>query len=415
MVTKKPSKKIRQLCKKLKIKTTLKRGGKRMYKSNAVLIKQIRKMKRRTLSRFGACGCGKPQVPMFGKKRKVRYGSIIGVNGPRTVMNFGKKRRTSKRRTSKRRTSKRRTSKKNIQIRKLHKLCKLYKVKIGKKSNAVLRKQCLKKAKQMLKKVKRRSRFGSFRGIITGNDQKGDIKKLEIDKLAPERMQKAQQEFELKKLKMEKDERDKQRQREDNEKKQKAAEERKKELDKQKAEKAKADNEQKQAAAAAKRAADEQKKAADAAKKAEADAKKAADKLAASTKVADKQTAAVEKAVEVHQEAKAAVTEAKAAPAAAFGKRFSNFGSTSVSKIENKIPSAKKSKIKKGLYNALKKAGYKLGDYTDYTLKALLKMTIKFLGPIILASLLVKYRVKVYNTLISKKDREDLEYIVRRR
>jgi len=425
MVTKKPSKKLRQLCKKLKIKTTLKRGGKRVYKSNAVLIKQIRKMKRRTLSKFGACGCGNKKVPMFGKKRKVRYGMNTKLGGPHTVMNFGKKKRTSKRKTSK----------KSKEIRKLHKLCKLYKVKIGKKSNTVLRKQCLKKAKQMLKKIhKKHSRFGSLQSLITGGSAKDsqqsslNIKKLYTDnekkKIENEKYVAGQQErllkiqgenaekqaklaFELEQKKMEFQLRMKEKEAE--------LERKRKEKDAEIAHKA--------AEREAKLAADASKKAADASKKAADEAAKAAKELAKKNEQAAKAQAAkidvkkenIEAVKQTNIEIKAATDEAKvaaaAAPAsapAAFGKRFSKFGSMNVSNIENKIPSVKKSKIKKALYNVLKKAGYKLGDYTDYTLKALLKMTVKYLGPIVLTAILVKYRVKVYNTLVSEKDRKAL-------
>ena len=47
--TKKPSAATRRMCKRLKVKMTLKRGGKRVYKSEAMLKKQCKKaMKRKS-------------------------------------------------------------------------------------------------------------------------------------------------------------------------------------------------------------------------------------------------------------------------------------------------------------------------------------------------------------------------------
>jgi len=156
---KKPGKKICTLCKKYRIRVTLKRGGKRVYKKESVLKRQLkRKMKGR--SKFGSsCQSGYNPMSLFGRHRR------------RGVKRTTRKRRTTKRRTTTRkRTTRKRTVKrttrhrsgfgKTTQVRKLHKLCKVYGVKIGRKSPSVLRKQCLKKAKTMLKKVGRRSRFG---------------------------------------------------------------------------------------------------------------------------------------------------------------------------------------------------------------------------------------------------------------
>lgn len=87
---------------------------------------------------------------------------------------------------------------------------------------------------------------------------------------------------------------------------------------------------------------------------------------------------------------------------------FGETESQEVAKIEKMIPAKKKSKVKRLLYNALKKSGLKLGDYVDYGLKALLTMTINYLGPIVLAALLTRYRSKTYKTLVSKKDRHTI-------
>jgi hypothetical protein len=158
---KKPAKRICTLCKKYRVKITLKRGGKRVYKKESVLRKQLRrKMKGR--SKFGSsCQSGYNPMSLFGKRRR------RGVKR-RTTRKRTTKRRTTRKRTTKRRTTRKRTTRrrsgfgKTTQIRKLHKLCKVYGVKIGRKSPSVLRKQCLKKAKTMLKKMGRRSRLSRF-------------------------------------------------------------------------------------------------------------------------------------------------------------------------------------------------------------------------------------------------------------
>ena len=153
---KKPIKKICTLCKKYRVRLTVKRGGKRVYKTKSVLMKQLkRKMKGR--SKFGSsCQSGyNPMKMQFGKRR-----------------HRGVKRHTTKRRTTRKRTTRRRSGfGKTAQIRKLHKLCKVYGVKIGRKSPSVLRKQCLKKAKTMLKKINRRSRFGDSANLQAAKDQ----------------------------------------------------------------------------------------------------------------------------------------------------------------------------------------------------------------------------------------------------
>ena len=59
----------------------------------------------------------------------------------------------------------------------------------------------------------------------------------------------------------------------------------------------------------------------------------------------------------------------------------------------------KESKIKKGLYMILIKSGQKLGDIADYTLKSLISMTIKYVGPMVLLALLFKYRTNISRTI----------------
>ena len=124
---KKPTKKIISLCKKYHIKLTHKKGTKRVYKSKRVLMKQIRRKMKHVVKRRH-----------FGKRRS-HFGAGCGCNGP---LKFGKKVRRNVRKVS------------SKNIRKLHKICKIYKVKIGKKKPETLRKQCLKKAMSLLKKMK---------------------------------------------------------------------------------------------------------------------------------------------------------------------------------------------------------------------------------------------------------------------
>lgn len=128
------SKKIKRDCKKFSIRLTIRQGHKRIYKSKTVLIKQINKKKRllRLKSKFG---CWDNSMNQFG--RTSRFGNCGKMNS------FGKRKINSK----------------------LRKICRLYRVKIGNKSEKVLAKQCLKRAKMALKnhKVKRsRSRFGNI-------------------------------------------------------------------------------------------------------------------------------------------------------------------------------------------------------------------------------------------------------------
>jgi len=136
-LVKKPTKRIITLCRKYRIKISVKRGSKRVYKSKRVLMKQLRKkMKQRKTkrtkrkSRFGSCGCGKSATS---------YGKHLSGFGKRS--RFGRKRST-----------------KSSNIKKLHRICKVYGVKIGKKSPEMLRKQCLKKAVQTYKRLKRAKR-----------------------------------------------------------------------------------------------------------------------------------------------------------------------------------------------------------------------------------------------------------------
>jgi hypothetical protein len=139
-LVKKPTKRIIRLCRKYRIKISVKRGSKRVYKTKRVLMKQLRKkMKQRKTkrkSRFGSCGCGKAATS-YGK-RSSRFGSC-GCG--KSVTSYGK------------RSSGFGKTYKNI--KKLHRICKTYGVKVGKKSPEMLRKQCLKKVIMIYKRLKR--------------------------------------------------------------------------------------------------------------------------------------------------------------------------------------------------------------------------------------------------------------------
>ena len=80
--------------------------------------------------------------------------------------------------------------------------------------------------------------------------------------------------------------------------------------------------------------------------------------------------------------------------------RHSSFGNNEIKETK------KESKIKRVLYQAVVKTGAKVGDVADYTLKQILKMTIRYLGPIFLSAVLFRYRTNIYELLIKKSDRE---------
>ena len=98
-----------------------------------------------------------------------------------------------------------------------------------------------------------------------------------------------------------------------------------------------------------------------------------------------------------------------------FGKKKKknfNFGlsqTLNATNVVNEIKPEKRSKVKRVLYTLLKKAGVKLGDYVDYTLKQLISMTIRYLGPIVLTAVLFRYRKRVYKTLVSESDRKGFD------
>jgi hypothetical protein len=92
-----------------------------------------------------------------------------------------------------------------------------------------------------------------------------------------------------------------------------------------------------------------------------------------------------------------------------------NFGKTKQEKIvddiSDNITPAKKSRIKRILYGTLKATGMKLLDITDYTFKKIISMTIKYVGPIILTAVLIRYREPIAKQLLSPKDKRTYDTV----
>ena len=92
-----------------------------------------------------------------------------------------------------------------------------------------------------------------------------------------------------------------------------------------------------------------------------------------------------------------------------------NFGQTKketiVTEISNNIKPQKKSRIKRALYGLLKATGMKILDITDYTFKQIISMTIKYIGPIILTSVLIRYREPIATRLLSSKDKNTYDSV----
>ena len=101
------------------------------------------------------------------------------------------------------------------------------------------------------------------------------------------------------------------------------------------------------------------------------------------------------------------------------GKRIKNssFGSRQskkemiVDEISENIQPAKKSRIKRALYGILKATGMKLLDITDYTFKKIISMTIKYVGPIVLTAVLIRYREPIAHKLLSTKDKKTYDNV----
>jgi len=196
--------KLLKLCKKFKIRLTVKKNGKRVYKKVSVLKKQLKTKMRKSKkigrkSKFG--NYFKRTLGHF-KRRKKEYGLALGVlgaagaahaaarhtrRGRRTMVeynrsldrmiarrhlgtvererriidemkNIGKEREKEDAERAAKAASKfgRKKSNKSIKTKKFNKLiklCKKYKVKIGKKSFSKLRMDCMKKIKMLLKNV----------------------------------------------------------------------------------------------------------------------------------------------------------------------------------------------------------------------------------------------------------------------
>jgi hypothetical protein len=92
-----------------------------------------------------------------------------------------------------------------------------------------------------------------------------------------------------------------------------------------------------------------------------------------------------------------------------------NFGKSKQEKIvddiSDNITPAKKSRIKRILYVTLKATGMKLLDITDYTFKKIISMTIKYVGPIILTAVLIRYREPIVKQLLSPKDKNTYDQV----
>ena len=70
----KPPSRLLKMCKRLGVRTTVKRGSKRVYKSTALLMKMCKKklrMRKMRKSRFGSsCNQQQPPAPAFGRRRR---------------------------------------------------------------------------------------------------------------------------------------------------------------------------------------------------------------------------------------------------------------------------------------------------------------------------------------------------------
>jgi len=82
-----------------------------------------------------------------------------------------------------------------------------------------------------------------------------------------------------------------------------------------------------------------------------------------------------------------------------------------VNKISKRVKPKNKSRIKRALYGALKATGMKLLDITDYTFKKIISMTIKYVGPIVLTAILIRYREPIAKKLFSREDKEKYDKV----
>jgi len=93
-------------------------------------------------------------------------------------------------------------------------------------------------------------------------------------------------------------------------------------------------------------------------------------------------------------------------------KRRSSFGQTFDNQSFGNDPQQPKNdsrSLKRTLYNMLVASGVTVGSYVGYTIKQIIKLTIKYLGPIVLASVLIRYRSSIYKRFFTKSDQEKLE------
>jgi len=224
-VSKKPSAATRKMCKRLKVRMTLKRGGKRVYKSEKMLKKQCKtamkrkkktvkrrkrsfgKKKRKVRRRFGTTAdierwkkqADDRQKEIDEKAMKalkqagIKYGLPalgIGALGGTGYLGYKAYKGRKKKKTVKRRKRKSSFGKKAKKpSAALRKLCKKHKVRLtvkrGKKrvykSEAMLKKQCKKAMEKKKKKtVKRKSRGGH----AFGRKRKGSKKLTNFQKFS---------------------------------------------------------------------------------------------------------------------------------------------------------------------------------------------------------------------------------------
>jgi len=92
-VSKQPPAKLRKMCKKLKIKTTVKRGGKRMYRPVKVLVKlckkKLRLLKKKVSKKSKKVSKKSPKKKMMEFGRRFRFGSSCGGGYEPKAMMFG--------------------------------------------------------------------------------------------------------------------------------------------------------------------------------------------------------------------------------------------------------------------------------------------------------------------------------------
>jgi len=189
--------KLVKLCKKFKIRLTVKKNGKRVYKSKSVLMKQLKRKMRKSkfgcwdkktsfgikahfkknwkkyglalvgLGALGAAGVAARKTKR-GKKTFVKYNKYLDdrqeaidkTKAKRKLEQFKLMNKVAEEEAEKEKAKEKmdfgrkvRKNTKSKKLNKLKKLCKRYNIKIGKKSFSKLRTDCMKKIKMLLKRV----------------------------------------------------------------------------------------------------------------------------------------------------------------------------------------------------------------------------------------------------------------------